>query len=135
MYLTNWAKIKKDGTVWRGEYRTKEKTPYHDSIHDSCDYAFSGPEKGILHFMERMTKTPKWKGYMERKAEDRKAKEKARQRLRDAAPDLLHTLKMTEAIIGSRKCEDGLILVSQHDIGCILRDIRAAIAKAEEVKP
>ena len=122
MYLTRWAKLKKDGTIQRGEYRTKEKTPYHDSIHETCDYAFSGPEKGILHFMERMTKTPKWKGYMERREEERKGKEKARQRLRDAAPDLLAALKgMMDDVRAGRPVRASAA--------------EAAIAKAEEVKP
>ena len=136
MYLTRWAKIRKDGVVVRGEYATKVKTEFHDSLHESCDFAESGEARGILHLIDKTTKKPKWRGYMEKRIEERKAKQEARRRLENAAPDMLVALKLVGAIIQARgQGGDGEYHLSQHDIGCILRDTRAAIAKAEEVKP
>lgn len=129
MYLTRWAKLKKDGTVRRGEYATKEKTEFHDALHESCDFAESGEARGILHLIDRTTKTPKWRGYMEKRVEERKAKQEARRRLENAAPELLDALKRIEA--------SGFLDESKGDEsgGHLLAEARAAIAKAEEVKP
>lgn len=125
MYLTRWAKLKKDGTVRRGEYATKEKTEFHDALHESCDFAESGEAKGILHFVDKTTKKPKWRGYMEKRVEERKAKQEARRRLENAAPELLAALKLI------LKNSEGPIAFYMNRLE-LAGVARAAVAKAEE---
>lgn len=60
MYRTDWAQIKKDGTLRKGTYLTKKKTPYHDRLHGICAMARSGedPMNGFVWLVEWETKTP-----------------------------------------------------------------------------
>jgi len=125
MYLTRWAKIRKDGVVVRGEYATKVKTEFHDSLHESCDFAESGEARGILHLIDKTTKKPKWRGYMEKRIEERKAKQEARRRLENAAPDMLEALK---AYLEDMRLGRGVQNMTVYKA-------QAAVEKAEEAQP